>query len=140
MTKEEYEALCEKVKKQMIDSEVESIKQNMIADLDSISYWKSRIEKLQKMREPYNKKPAWSAEMMEQVEQVDLEIQECLDEIDKIKQKYYKEECDEEEYEEEEYERCNGCGRWEPVGEMDHAAGYGKYCSRNCGPAGYGRD
>ena len=134
MTKEDYEALCEKVKKQIVDSEVESMKQNMIADLDSISYWQSRIEKLEKMREPYNKKAAWTAEMLEQLEEVDFEIQECLEEIHRINQN------EKEEEEEEEYERCNGCGRWEPVGQMDHAAGYGRYCSRDCGPSGYGRD
>ena len=39
---------------------------------------------------------------------------------------------------EEEMERCSGCGRWEPAGDMDHSAGYGRYCSRGCGPAGYG--
>lgn len=136
-TKEEYEALCEKVKKQMIDSQLESIKQIMIAELDSISYWQSRIEKLQKMREPYNKRQGWSAEVLEEVEQIDANIQDCENEIDRIQQECNKEECDEEE---EEYERCCGCGRWEPVGQMDHAAGYGTYCSRDCGPSGYARD
>lgn len=42
--------------------------------------------------------------------------------------------------EEEEMERCSGCGRWEPAGDMDSCSGYGKYCSRGCGPAGYASD
>jgi hypothetical protein len=39
----------------------------------------------------------------------------------------------------EEMERCNGCGTWYPEGEMDSCEGYGKYCSRRCGPAGEAR-
>ncbi len=42
--------------------------------------------------------------------------------------------------EDENYERCAGCGTWYPEGEMDSCPGYGNYCTRACGPAGYGRD
>ena len=42
--------------------------------------------------------------------------------------------------EEEDEERCSGCGTWYPAGEMDSCGGYGKYCSRECGPSGYARD
>ena len=42
--------------------------------------------------------------------------------------------------EEQEMESCSGCGCVEPVGEMDYTSGYGAYCSRECGPAGYVRD
>jgi hypothetical protein len=40
----------------------------------------------------------------------------------------------------EEMERCNGCGKWYPEGDMDSCPGYGSYCSRDCGPSGYARD
>jgi hypothetical protein len=34
-------------------------------------------------------------------------------------------------------ERCAGCGKVEEEGSMDHASGYGYYCTRKCGPAGW---
>ena len=84
MTKEEYEALRQRVAKEMMDSQIENFKQAMLADLDSISFWEDRIESLERSRERYNKKRGWSADDLAAVEEIDAEIKECENEIARI--------------------------------------------------------
>lgn len=84
MTEEDYKAMRERTAKQMLEWQIENFNRNMLADLDTIAYWESRIETLEKARERYNKKRGWSAEDLLAVEQIDQEICECEDEIDRI--------------------------------------------------------
>lgn len=146
MTKEAFEELRAKTAKEMAEAQVENLRQSYLADIDSVSYWQGRKEFLEKLREPYNKMPGWSADVIGQVEQLDLDIKECEDEIDRLQQEAYEqsqecgcgsgcEECDP-----DNWEKCSGCGGWEPAGSMDHCSGYGYYCTRACGPAGYASD
>jgi hypothetical protein len=141
MTKEDYETLCQKIAKQKVEDEIASARKQALEEVDTIEYWERRIESLERYRERFNKKRGWSSEVMDEVEEIDKSIADCEEEIARI-QKMYPCECDEcyGEEEEEEMERCAGCGKWEPVGSMDSCSGYGNYCSRSCGPAGYYRE
>lgn len=143
MTKEAYDALCQKIAKEMVEAQLQSMRDSYVQELETIAYWSGRIDTLNKQRERYNKKRGWSAETIDAVEQIDKDIKECQEEINRIKQTeqcYCKECVPEQGYEEEEWEQCTGCGKWEPEGSMDSSVGYGKHCSRACGPAGYARD
>jgi hypothetical protein len=84
MTEQEYKALRERVAKQMAEWQMENIRAAMEADLDSVCYWSSRLETLERCRERYNKKRGWSAEDIDAVNEIDAEIQECEDNIDRL--------------------------------------------------------
>lgn len=84
MTQAEFEAMMERVRKASREYEAQVYMENMLADLDSVSYWASRIETLEMCRERYNKKAAWSAEVIQAVNEIDAEIEECEGEIDRI--------------------------------------------------------
>jgi hypothetical protein len=84
MTEEDYKAMRERTAKQMLEWQIENFNRNMLADFDTIAYWESRIETLEKSRERYNKKRGWSAEDVAAVEEIDAEIQECENEIARI--------------------------------------------------------
>jgi hypothetical protein len=142
MTKEAYEALCQKIAKEMVEAQLQSMRESYLQEMDTIAYWSGRIDSLNKHRERYNKKREWSAEIIDAVEQIDKDIKECQEEINRIQNQGCQcQECiPQEEYEEEEWEKCNGCGKWYPEGEIDSCPGYGSYCSRACGPSGYARD
>ncbi len=86
MTEEEYKALRERTMQQMLQWQIENYTRNMIADLDSVSFWESRIETLEKSRERYNKKRGWSAEDVAAVDAIDAEIQECENEIARLEE------------------------------------------------------
>jgi hypothetical protein len=77
MTQQEFQTMMAKVAKQMAEWQMEAYRQNMVNDLDSVSYWERRIETLEMLREPYNRKPAWSAEDILAVEEIDQQIDEC---------------------------------------------------------------
>lgn len=84
MTQQEFEQMMERVQKAARAYEAQVFVENMLDDLDSVSYWVSRIEALEMCRERYNKKAAWSAEVIRAVEEIDAEIKECEGEIDRI--------------------------------------------------------
>lgn len=84
MTEEEYRALQERMAKQMLEWQMETYRNNLIAELDSVAYWESRIESLEMSRQRYNKKRGWSGEDVAAVEEIDKEIQECENEISRI--------------------------------------------------------
>jgi hypothetical protein len=84
MTEEDYKALRERTAKQILQWQIEDYTRNMIADLDTISFWEHRIETLEISRERYNKKWGWSAEDVAAVDAIDAEIQECENEIARI--------------------------------------------------------
>lgn len=47
-----------------------------------LDFWYSRLESLEKRREYYNKKAAWSAKDVVEVDSIDNYINECIDIID----------------------------------------------------------
>jgi hypothetical protein len=86
MTEQEYKALQQRVAKQMLEWQLEKTKAAMVADLDSTAYWESRLETLERSRERYNKKRGWSAEDIQAVDEIDAEIRECEENIDRIEE------------------------------------------------------
>ena len=84
MTEEDFHAMEQRVKKQMMEDMRKTYINNLLEDLDSPSYWRRRIELLEKEREVFNKKRGWSAADVACVEQIDAEIQECENEIESI--------------------------------------------------------
>ncbi len=84
MTEQDYKAMLERVAKQMMEWQIENYKAALDADLDSISYWESRLDWLEQSRERYNKKRGWSAEDIYAVEEIDDQIKECEENIDRI--------------------------------------------------------
>jgi hypothetical protein len=84
MTEEDFNAMQERVHKQYREDMRKTLIDNLIAELDSPSYWNRRIERLEKEREYFNKKRGWSALDIACVDQIDADIQECEDEIERI--------------------------------------------------------
>lgn len=84
MAEMDYHAMMDRVRQQMMDSTRENYINNLLADLESPSFWLRRIEQLEKEREFFNKKRGWSAIDMVAVDRIDEEIQECEDELDRI--------------------------------------------------------
>jgi hypothetical protein len=88
MNKEDFEALMERMRKAQREYDAQVFLENMLADLNSPSYWYSRIETLEMCRERYNKKAAWSAEVIRAVDEIDAEIAECEGEIYRIESEF----------------------------------------------------
>ena len=86
MSQADFEELMERVRKASQEYAAERYRENLLADLDSIGYWESRIESLERSRERFNKKAAWSAETIQAVDEIDAEIMECERNIDRIEQ------------------------------------------------------
>lgn len=86
MKEEEYKAMRERVAKQMAEWQVENMKAFLEAELDSVAYWESRIETLERCRERYNKKAAWSAEDVQAVDEIDADIRECEENIERLEE------------------------------------------------------
>ena len=84
MSGEEFKGLGGRVAKQMVAWQVENLKVAMAAEWDSIAYWESRIETLERYRERYNKKRGWSAEDIDAVDGIDDEIRVCEDNIQRL--------------------------------------------------------
>jgi hypothetical protein len=88
MTEEDFKALRERMAKQMLEWQMEDYKRNLLAELDSIGYWQSLIESLERSRERYNKKWGWSAEDISAVDAIDADIKECEENIARIESMY----------------------------------------------------
>lgn len=84
MAETDYHAMMGRVRQQMMDSMRETYMNNLLADLDSPSFWLGRIEQLEREREYFNKKRGWSALDIASVDRIDEEIKECEDELDRI--------------------------------------------------------
>ncbi len=84
MTEADYKAMLARVAKQMAEWQLENMRVSLEADLDSVCYWESRLETLERCRERYNKKRAWSADDIQAVDEIDAEIQVCEENIDRI--------------------------------------------------------
>lgn len=86
MTEEEYTAMRERVAKEMMAFQIEQFRAAMIADLESASYWSSRLECLERQRERYNQKRGWSAEVFAEVDRIDAEISECEKNLERLEE------------------------------------------------------
>ncbi len=84
MTEEEFNAMQERVHRQYLQDMRQTYIDNLLSELDSPGYWTRRIERLEKEREVFNKKRGWSAMDIACVEQIDADIKECEDELERI--------------------------------------------------------
>lgn len=84
MTQEDFEEAMKRVWKTSQEYATKQYHANILADMDSVSYWNNRIETLERFRERHNKMAAWSAEVIQAVDDIDAEIAECEAEIDRI--------------------------------------------------------
>lgn len=55
----------------------EKMNEALLNEWSSPEYWERRIESLEKQREKYNKKPAWSAEDVAEIDRIDKAIHDC---------------------------------------------------------------
>lgn len=92
MKEDEFKEMMQRVAKQMREWQVENFKNTFIADLDNVTFWERRIELLEMRRERYNKKRGWSAEDILAVEEIDRELEECEENLDRIEGYDYVEE------------------------------------------------
>ena len=84
MAEPEYIAMMERVKNMYLEMDKKNYQDALVADLDSPSYWSRRIEHLEKEREYFNKKRGWSAMDIACVDNIDAQIYECEEELDRI--------------------------------------------------------
>lgn len=84
MAEPEYMAMMERVKKMYLEMDKKNYQEALLDDLDSPSYWNSRIEQLEKEREYFNKKRGWSAMDIACVDSIDAQIYECEQELERI--------------------------------------------------------
>ncbi len=86
ISEEEYWAMRQRVQQEMRQYALENFKRNMVNELDTVSYWERRLERYERMREPYNKKAGWSAVDVSTVEHIDACIQECHEQINSFQE------------------------------------------------------
>ena len=84
MTESDYIAMMQRVYKQQYEDMRQTYIDNVLAELKTPRYWLDRIEILEKEREYFNKKRAWSAGDIMAVERIDGEIKECENELDAL--------------------------------------------------------
>lgn len=84
MSQEDYSAMMNRIFNRYKQMEREAMNESMLAELDDPRYWNMRIEHLEREREAFNKKRGWSAAEMARVEEIDLDIEECEMELDRI--------------------------------------------------------
>ena len=80
----EYDAMMKRLKTYYREIDRKIYEQNLLDELRDPSYWKSLIEGLEQEREYFNKKRGWSAMDVACVDRIDAQIQECIDELDRI--------------------------------------------------------
>ena len=61
-----------------------NIYDRMPSIFSDIIYWERRMETLEKRRQRYSQKGAWSSEIIKVVEKIDLDIRECELEIEDL--------------------------------------------------------
>ena len=54
----------------------------MYSIFNDILFWERRMESLEKRRQRYSQRGAWSSEIIKLVEKIDLDIRECEVEIE----------------------------------------------------------
>ena len=94
MGQKEFEDLMDKMVKVARESQLEKYHENVMADMNSVGYWESRIETLERYRERYNTKAGWSADAIQDVKDIDAEIAQCEEEIYQIEAKQWDETVD----------------------------------------------
>lgn len=96
MSEADYNAMMNRVFARYREIEKESFKLGLLADVDDPRYWTIRMEQLERERAYFNKKRGWSAAELACVERIDLELEECEMELDRIydKEEELEYECD----------------------------------------------
>lgn len=84
MPEVEYHAMMYRVFTRYEEIGQDTYRHSLLEDLNDPSYWTLRMNQLEREREFFNKKAAWSAAEMACVEQIDLELEECEMELDRI--------------------------------------------------------
>jgi hypothetical protein len=84
MTEEDFLSMMERVRQQQREFDRERYMRNLVAELQSPSFWLRRIEQLEKEREYFNKKRGWSAADIVCVDRIDDQIRECEEELEVI--------------------------------------------------------
>lgn len=95
MTKEEFEAMILRVKKDLTEWNQKKLIDFMDSFWDSVEDMQRRLDELDRLREKYNKMAAWSADVLNCVEKIDEEIlliearlDEIFSEIDRMEYEY----------------------------------------------------
>jgi hypothetical protein len=81
ISKELYEETWKKIQTNFVQYQNQNVMDAYLADWESVSYWEIRREALEKQREIYNKKRAWSAIDAKEVEWIDEQIKECSERL-----------------------------------------------------------
>jgi hypothetical protein len=84
MPEGDYNAMMNRVYGRYAEMEKESYQEVLLAELDDPSFWRMRIDLLERERSFFNRKRGWSAVEMARVEAIDLELEECEMELDRI--------------------------------------------------------
>ena len=84
MTEEEFNAMLQRVEERKKMYNKECYEQYLLAEWDSSSFWYNRIESIENQREVFNTKRSWSAFDIEVVEQMDKDMKECENNLDRI--------------------------------------------------------
>ena len=84
MTEAEFNAMLQRVEERKKVYNKECYEQYLLTEWDSPSFWERRMESLEKQREVFNTKRSWSAFDIEVVEQMDKDMKECENNLDRI--------------------------------------------------------
>lgn len=80
----DYHAMMERLDKLYGDMRRGDYEANLLDEMNDPSYWKRRIEGLEREREYFNKKRGWSAADIACVDRIDEQIAECEKELQRI--------------------------------------------------------
>ena len=84
MLESDYNAMVERVRKMYRELDRSIYEQALIDELTDPRYWNDRMEGLEREREYFNKKRAWSATDLACVDRIDELITECEDQLERI--------------------------------------------------------
>ena len=84
MPEGEYKAMMDRVFARYEEIDRENYANALLEEFQHPRYWTARMNQLEKDREFFNKKRGWSAAEMACVERIDMEIEDCEVELDRI--------------------------------------------------------
>lgn len=84
LSEEEYSSRVAKYQKQMQDDMLRMYQEAIVAELQTPEYWQRRMERLEEERFSFHKKRGWSITDQYRIEQIDAELMECEEEIERI--------------------------------------------------------
>lgn len=84
MTEDQFKAFEERMRVANEERRRVAIQRYLADEWQSLAFWERRIETLEMLRSRYNKKAAWSAEIIRTVENIDAQIAECMERIDEL--------------------------------------------------------